>query len=61
VWGQLRAGGPHLAAEHFNWLVMSIPLNRVMLCDDAGRPGPADVDRYAGAGTRTFLAAYRAN
>jgi TetR/AcrR family transcriptional repressor of mexJK operon len=57
--GQLRPGDQRLAAEHFNWLVMSIPLNRVMFCGDAGRPGPADLDRYADAGTRAFLAAYR--
>jgi AcrR family transcriptional regulator len=38
--GTLRLDDPHLAAEHFNWLVMSIPLNRVMLCGDAGRPDP---------------------
>ena len=59
--GQLRTADPRLAAEHFNWLVMSVPLNRVMLCGDAGRPDPADLDRYADAGTRAFLAAYRAD
>jgi TetR/AcrR family transcriptional regulator, mexJK operon transcriptional repressor len=59
--GALRLDDPHLAAEHFNWLVMSIPLNRMMLCGDTARPGPADLDRYADAGTRAFLAAYRPN
>jgi TetR/AcrR family transcriptional repressor of mexJK operon len=59
--GTLRLDDPHLAAEHFNWLVMSIPLNQVMLCGDAGRPGPADLDRYADAGARAFLAAYHPN
>ena len=57
--GQLGPGDPRLAAEHFNWLVMSVPLNRMMLCGDAERPEPAELDRYADAGTRTFLAAYR--
>ena len=49
-----------LAATHFNWLVISTPLNRVMLCGDAELPAQADLDRYADAGTRAFLAAYAA-
>ncbi|HWN60939.1 MAG TPA: TetR/AcrR family transcriptional regulator C-terminal domain-containing protein, partial [Streptosporangiaceae bacterium] len=56
-----RLQDPRLAAEQFNWLVMSAPLNRVMLCGDAELPAQADLDRYADAGTRTFLAAYGAN
>jgi TetR/AcrR family transcriptional regulator, mexJK operon transcriptional repressor len=56
--GTLRLQNPRLAAEHFNWLVMSTPLNRVMLCGDAELPARADLDRYADAGTRAFLAAY---
>ena len=59
--GTLRLQDPRLAAEQFNWLVMSAPLNRVMLCGDAELPAQADLDRYADAGTRTFLAAYGAN
>ncbi|NUR25536.1 MAG: TetR/AcrR family transcriptional regulator [Catenulispora sp.] len=50
----------HAAAEHFNWLVISTPMNQVMLCGEAGWPAPADLDRHADAGVRTFLAAYRA-
>jgi hypothetical protein len=50
-----------MAAEQFNWLVMSAPLNRVMLCGDAELPAQADLDRYADAATRAFLAAYAAN
>lgn len=56
--GALRLPDPRLAAEHFNWLVMSAPLNRVMLCGDAELPAQADLDRYADAGARAFLAAY---
>jgi TetR/AcrR family transcriptional regulator, mexJK operon transcriptional repressor len=56
--GALRPGDPRLAAEHFNWLVMSTALNRVMLCGDAELPGPAGLGRYADAGARAFLAAY---
>lgn len=59
--GALRLEDPLLAAEHFNWLVMSAPLNRVMLCGDAELPAQADLDHYADAGTRAFLAAYGAN
>ena len=49
---------PQLAAEHFNWLIMSIPLNQVMFCGEAELPSAADLDRYADAGVRVFLAAY---
>jgi TetR/AcrR family transcriptional repressor of mexJK operon len=56
--GLLRLDDPGTAAAHFNWLVTSIPLNQVMLCGDAGRPTPAELDRYADAGARAFLAAY---
>jgi AcrR family transcriptional regulator len=58
--GTLQLQDPRLAAEHFNWLVMSIPLNRVMLCGDAELPAQADLDRYADAGAQAFLAAYGA-
>lgn len=59
--GALRLEDPRLAAEHFNWLVMSPPLNRVMLCGGAELPAQADLDRYADAGARAFLAAYGAH
>ncbi len=55
--GALRLDDPALAAEHFNWLVMSIPLNRAMLLGDDEQP---DLDRFADAGVRAFLAAYGA-
>ena len=51
---------PPLAAHHFNWLVMSIPLNQAMLLGTDEPPSPADLDRYAAAGVRVFLAAYAA-
>jgi len=56
--GALRLDDPQLAAEHFNWLVMSTPLNRAMLRGDDEQPSPADLDRYAEAGARAFLNAY---
>ena len=56
--GALRLEDPRLAAEHFNWLVMSTPVNRVMLCGDTELPDRASLSHYADAGTRAFLAAY---
>jgi AcrR family transcriptional regulator len=47
-----------LAAAHFNWLVLSIPLNRAMLLGDDQPPSRRELNRYADAGTRAFLAAY---
>ena len=49
---------PQRAASHFNWLVMSAPVNRAMLLGDAEIPSPAELDRYADDGVRAFLAAY---
>lgn len=56
--GVLRIDDPALAAEHFNWLVMSTPLNRAMLLGEADPPAAGAVERYADAGVRAFLAAY---
>src|SRR5262249_28804696 len=56
--GALQLGDPQLAAAHFNWLIMSIPLNQAMLLGDDHLPSPKDLDRYADAGVRVFLAAY---
>jgi AcrR family transcriptional regulator len=57
--GALELDHPRLAAAHFNWLVMSIPLNQAMLLGEDKPATPAELDRYADAGVRTFLAAYR--
>jgi TetR/AcrR family transcriptional regulator, mexJK operon transcriptional repressor len=54
--GVLDLDDPELAAAHFNWLIMSIPLNQAMLFGH-DEP-PADLDRYADTGVRVFLAAY---
>jgi TetR/AcrR family transcriptional repressor of mexJK operon len=54
--GVLELDDPRLAAAHFNWLIMSIPLNQAMLFGQ-DEP-PADLDRYADTGVRVFLAAY---
>jgi TetR/AcrR family transcriptional repressor of mexJK operon len=56
--GLLQLEDPRLAAAHFNWLVVSIPLNRAMFRGDAELPKRAELGRYAEAGVRVFLAAY---
>jgi TetR/AcrR family transcriptional repressor of mexJK operon len=56
--GVLQLDDPHLAAAHFNWLIMSIPLNQAMLSGSDEPPTPAELDRYADTGVRVFLAAY---
>jgi TetR/AcrR family transcriptional regulator, mexJK operon transcriptional repressor len=58
--GALVLDDPLLAAAHFNWLVMSIPLNRAMLLGDESPPADADLDRFADSGVSVFLAAYGA-
>lgn len=55
--GFLRMEDPLLAAEQFNWLILSIPMNRAMF--DAG--SVTDTSRhavYADAAVDVFLAAY---
>jgi TetR/AcrR family transcriptional repressor of mexJK operon len=56
--GVLHLDDPLLAAAHFNWLIMSIPLNQAMLCGDDDPPADADLERYVATGVRVFLAAY---
>jgi AcrR family transcriptional regulator len=56
--GVLKLDDPSLAAEQFNWLIMSIPLNRAMLLGDDQPATATDLDRYAEAGVKVFLAAY---
>jgi AcrR family transcriptional regulator len=56
--GGLDIDDPRLAAAHFNWLVMSIPLNQAMLCGTDEPASPEELDRYADAGVRAFVRAY---
>jgi AcrR family transcriptional regulator len=56
--GRLRIDDPLLAAQHFNWLILSIPLNRAMFRPGAEPFTPAELDHYADEGVRVFLAAY---
>lgn len=54
--GLLRVPDPGLAAAHFNWLVLSVPLNEAMF--GLALPGPSGLRRYADEAVRVFLAAY---
>jgi len=56
--GLLQLDDPLLAAAHFNWLVMSIPLNKAMFLGEDEAPASAELDGWADAGVRAFLAAY---
>ena len=56
--GLLAIDDPMVAASHFNWLIMSAPLNQAMLLGDAAIPKPAELRRHAAEGVRVFLAAY---
>jgi TetR/AcrR family transcriptional repressor of mexJK operon len=56
--GLLRLEDPMLAAEQFAGMILWVPVNRVMFCGEEAALAPAEVDRYADAGARAFLAAY---
>jgi AcrR family transcriptional regulator len=56
--GALQLEDPQLAAAHFNWLVMSIPLNQAMFLGEDEPHAAAELNEYADAGVRAFLAAY---
>jgi len=56
--GLLRVDDPLLAAQHFNWLILSIPLNKAMFHGGDTEFTPNELERYADEGVRVFLAAY---
>jgi TetR/AcrR family transcriptional regulator, mexJK operon transcriptional repressor len=58
--GLLAVADPLLAANHFTWLITSIPVNKVMFCGSGVEFPPTELDRYADAAVGVFLAAYRA-
>lgn len=60
--GLLRVDDPLLAAQHFNWLVLSIPVNKAMSCPlDEPIFTQSELEHYADEGVRVFLAAYGAH
>ncbi|MFF4575422.1 TetR/AcrR family transcriptional regulator [Streptomyces sp. NPDC001410] len=56
--GLLRMDDPLLAADHFAGLLLWIPVNKAMFTGSLQHT-EADLDHYAAAGVRAFLAAYR--
>ncbi len=56
--GLLRLDDPLLAAHHLAWLILAIPMDRAMFCGDDEGFTAADLERFADAGVRVFLAAY---
>jgi TetR/AcrR family transcriptional regulator, mexJK operon transcriptional repressor len=56
--GELKFDDARIAAAHFNWLVMSIPLNTSSLLGEDEPATSDELDRYADAGVDAFLAAY---
>lgn len=56
--GLLRVEDPQLAAQHLNWLILSVPINQAMFLGSEARPAPAELERYADEAVRVFLAAY---
>ena len=57
--GLLRVPDPLLAGQHFNWLVLSIPLNKAMAyATDEPLFTSAELDHYADEAVRVFLAAH---
>jgi TetR/AcrR family transcriptional regulator, mexJK operon transcriptional repressor len=56
--GLLQFDSATTAASHFNWLVLSIPLNEAMLCGDDRPYSAAELEGFANAGVRVFLRAY---
>jgi TetR/AcrR family transcriptional regulator, mexJK operon transcriptional repressor len=56
--GHLRLDDPLLAAQHFNWLVLSIPLNKAMFRRSDEHFSRRELEHYADEGVRVFLAAY---
>ena len=56
--GRVRVDDPALAAQHFAWLTLGIPLDRGMFYPIDETIRDLDVDRMADSATRVFLAAY---
>jgi len=54
----LHTDDPRLAADHFAWLILGMPMDRAMFLGADDAPSPAQLDRLADAGVRAFLSAY---
>lgn len=58
--GVLNVPQPSLAAEHFAFLIVGRPIDQALFDGAPAVLADVDVDAYARAGVRVFLAAYRA-
>jgi TetR/AcrR family transcriptional repressor of mexJK operon len=56
--GLLRLEDPLVAANHFAFLILGMPLDRAMFGAEDDTLTAADHERFADAGVRVFLAAY---
>jgi TetR/AcrR family transcriptional regulator, mexJK operon transcriptional repressor len=56
--GLLNVPDPLLAGEHFNWLILSIPMNKAMFSGDDEPFDRGQLEFYADEAVRVFLAAY---
>jgi len=56
--GLLHVPDPLLAAQHFNWLVLAIPLNQAMFQGSDTVFEADELQHYADEGVRLFLAGY---
>jgi len=55
---RLRLDDPALAAQHFAWLTLGVPLDRGMFYPIEETIVDVDLDRMADAATKVFMAAY---
>lgn len=56
--GRLKITDPTLAAHHFAWLTLGMPLDEGMFAANGSPPTSQDLDRIADAAVKVFLAAY---
>ncbi|MER5809060.1 TetR/AcrR family transcriptional regulator [Streptomyces sp. NPDC002033] len=56
--GLLKLEDPVLAARHFAWLILAVPMDRAMFFAHDDIQTPAELERLADEGVRVFLAAY---
>lgn len=56
--GRLHFDDSRLAADHFAWLTLGLPLDRGMFQVDEDAAPDADLDRIADSAVRVFMAAY---
>jgi TetR/AcrR family transcriptional repressor of mexJK operon len=56
--GQLSVDDPVLAAQHFAWLILAVPLDRAMFTGTDEDFAASELEQFADAGVRVFLAAY---